>query len=153
MGQPRFEVPSGTIDGVNTIYTVSLPYVAGSTAVWLNGVLLRKDLDDGWDESSPSTGEITLNEPPLSTGPCPDVIQVFFVDTSVDTPESVIEQIFGTIDSEPELLGILSQEGDFLKGSVSLEASLSGLLVDDLVPLLGTLEPEAGLSGVITEVC
>ena len=114
MGQVRFEVPSGTIDGINTVYTVSVPYVRDSTAVWLNGILLRRDLDDGWVESNPNTGEITLNEPPLSTGPCLDVLQVFFKDTAPPLPETVVEQIFGTISDELEVSGVLSQEDGLL---------------------------------------
>ena len=91
MGLPRFEVPSGVIDGVNTVFTVSVPYISGTTAVWLNGVLLEPSLVDGWIESNPATGEITLKEPPQATGPCPDVLQVFFQDTTPDPPETVID--------------------------------------------------------------
>jgi hypothetical protein len=151
VGQPRFEVPSGTIDGANTVFTVSLPYVVGSTAVWLNGVLLRRDLDDGWTESNPATGEITLNEAPLATGPCPDTLQVFFKDTSVDAPETVIEQICGTISGESGLSGTISQEGDFLSGSVAPEDALCGFIADGTLPLVGNLEAEAGLTGTLED--
>ena len=44
---PRFEVPVGAVDGANTVYTTSVPYQAGSTAVFLNGLLLRPDLAAG----------------------------------------------------------------------------------------------------------
>ena len=153
MGQPRFEVPSGAINGSNVVFTVSLPYVLGSTAVWLNGVLLRRDLDDGWSESSPGIGEITLNEAPLASGSCPDVLQVFYKDSLVDPPDAVIEQIFGTISGEEGLSGVLSQEGDFLACSVASESAVSGFLADATLTLVGILEAEEGLSGVLTEDC
>jgi hypothetical protein len=153
VGQVRFEVPSGTVDGINTVFTVSLPYVTGSTAVWLNGVLLRKDLDDGWTESDPSTGEITLKEAPLSSGPCPDVLQVFFKDISPDLPESVVDQICGTISAEAGLSGTISLEGDFLSASVAPEASVCAFLAEDALPLCGTLVAEEGLSGTLMEDC
>jgi hypothetical protein len=150
VGQPRFEVPAGTIDGVNTVFTVSLAYLPGSTAVWLNGVLLEPSLVDGWTESNPAAGEITLKEAPQSSGPCPDVLQVFFKDTLPDPAETVIDQICGTIVEEVSVRGCLVE--DVLVGEVAPESALSGLLVCDDIPLVGLLEPEETLVGVV-EVC
>lgn len=153
MGQPRFEVPSGAINGTNVVFTVSIPYVAGSTAVWINGALMRRDLDDGWTESDPIAGEITLNEAPRSSGACPDVIQVFFKDTTIDAPESVIERLCGYVEGEDGLSGTLSQGGDLLLGSVTPEVAVCGFLSDATVPLVGILAAEEGLSGTLTEGC
>ena len=148
MGQPRFEVPSGTIDGVNTIYSVSVPYVAGSTAVWINGILLEQTLLDGWLESNPATGEITLKEAPRGSGTCPDVLQVFFKDTSADLPETVITEICGTIEMERSLCGFLVQEEGNLIGTIS-DVSISGTLADDEPQICGVLEDSEALIGVI----
>lgn len=154
MGQPRFEVPTGTIDGVNLVFTVSLGYLPGSTAVWLNGVLLERSGPDGWDETDPAVGEITLKEAPLATGPCPDVLQVFFKDDLPDVADPaetiIIEQLVGTIEEEVELTGLLVE--DPLVGVLSSEASLSGLLVGDDSPLFGVLEPEETIVGLVVGV-
>jgi hypothetical protein len=149
MGQPRFEVPSGTINGINTIFVVSMSYVAGSTAVWVNGVLLEQTLDDGWAESNPATGEITLKEAPRGSGACPDVIQVFYKDTSEDLPETVITEIFGTIETEAGLSGLLFQVEANLVGTVSGDTPISGSLSDDTLQIIGVLEPADDLVGVI----
>ncbi len=101
MASPRFEVLSGTIDGANTVFTVSIPYKPDSSAVFINGALMRIDLDDGWTESDPAAGEVTLNEAPRvgpSGGGDPDVLQMFFLDTSpasLDT--TIVERICGSI--------------------------------------------------------
>jgi len=150
MGQPRFEVPSGTIDNVNTVFTVSVPYVAGSTAVWINGALLEQTLDDGWIESNPATGEITLKEAPRSSGACPDVLQVFFKDTSADLPETVVSEICGTIVADGDLCGTLMLTEDVLIGSIGTEEVLCGVLSDDVPSqLCGVLETVDEIVGVI----
>jgi hypothetical protein len=63
MAIENFEVPTGDIDGVNTVFTVSKPYTAGSLAVWVN--LLRIEAnDDGWTETTTTT--FTMKEAPRS---------------------------------------------------------------------------------------
>jgi len=72
---PKIEVPSGVIDGVNTLFITSEPYVAGQLYVFLNGLLQRRDYDDGWIETNPATGAVTLKEAPQTT----DVLQVYYI--------------------------------------------------------------------------
>jgi len=149
MGQLHFEVPSGTINGINLVFTVSMPYVAGSTAVWINGALMEQTLDDGWIESNPALGEVTLKEAPRSSGACPDVIQVFYKDTSADLPETVITEICGTIDMEAGLIGYLAQEEDNLVGTITVDTLICGYIVDDTAQIIGVLESSDDLVGVI----
>jgi hypothetical protein len=149
MGQLHFEVPAGIINGVNTVFSVSVPYVAGSTAVWINGALMERALDDGWLESNPATGEVTLKEAPRGSGACPDVIQVFFKDTPADLPEVVITEICGTVEMEVGLCGYLVQEEGNLIGTISEYATISGLLMDEEPQICGVLEPADDLIGVI----
>jgi hypothetical protein len=85
MATPHFEVPAGDVDGVNTVFTVAAPYRPGSTALFLNGQLKRADYDDGWTESNPETGEVTLAEAPLTD----DVVQVFYLDYVVTNLQNV----------------------------------------------------------------
>lgn len=66
------EVAAGPIDGVNTSFTVSVMYVPGTLQVWLNGLLLRKDFDDGWLELG--WNKFKLKEPPVPG----DVVQAYF---------------------------------------------------------------------------
>jgi len=108
MSNPRFEVPSGVIDGVNVTFTVSRPYRPGTTAVFLNGLLMERSLDDGWAETSPATGVVTLTEPPRPTGPSPEIVQIFFLDTAPPLPETQIFKLKGTIKTSQVLKGKLS---------------------------------------------
>lgn len=83
----KFEVASGAIDGVNAVFTVSTAYRPNSVAVFVNGALRRRDLADGWSETNPATGEITLAEPP-TVG---EVVQIFFIDASPGASNDTIE--------------------------------------------------------------
>lgn len=152
MPTPRFEVLSGTIDGANTTFTVSVPYQSGSSAVFINGVLMRIDLDDGWVETDPTTGTIDLKEAPR-VGPsgagCPDVLQMFFLDTSPPVLETVTTTLCGTIEAVGELDGYLSQETVFV-GSLETP-SLAGALAAEL-SLAGAVEDAHALSGTLV-VC
>lgn len=75
MQLPKIEVPSGVIDGVNTLFITSEPYVPGQLYVFLNGLLQRRDYDDGWIETNPATGAVTLKEAPQTT----DVLQIYYI--------------------------------------------------------------------------
>jgi hypothetical protein len=89
MPSPRFEVPAGAVDGVNTVYTVSMPYSAGTTAVFLNGLLQERNLMDGWYETNPGAGIITMKEAPRAIGCNADVVQVFFLDRTPSPPPTL----------------------------------------------------------------
>lgn len=151
MPVPRFEVPAGAVDGGNTTFTTSVPYQPGTTAVFLNGLLLRPDLDDGWLETDPTTGVIDLKEAPRGTPVCPDVVQVFFLDTSPQLPEEVITEICGTLELDA---------ADTLAGSLALDAALSGEVQSDVgldalltleAALGGSVAAETSLEGVLRE--
>ena len=107
MPVPHYEVPSGVIDGINTVYTVSVAYQPGSVAVFLNGQLKRQDLDDGWTETGPAAGEVTLTEAPRSIGKCPDVLQIFFLDTTPLAIEQTVERIKAKLRTYQPVRGIL----------------------------------------------
>jgi hypothetical protein len=117
MPMPRFEVPAGAVDGANTVYTVSQPYMPGSTAVFLNGLLQEKSLDDGWFETDPGSGTITMKEAPQGTGTFPDVLQVFYLDTSPALPETEICIMSGRL-----------VEIDIMKGNLIEEQPLFGVI-------------------------
>lgn len=72
MPSPFFEVASGVINGVNRDFQTSVVYEPGSLRVWTNGLLGRRDLDDGFVETGPR--DFRMNEAPVVE----DVIQVFF---------------------------------------------------------------------------
>lgn len=57
------ETPAGDQDGINTVFTTANVFQVGSTRVHRNG--LREELGTCYTESGP--GEITFDEPPLST--------------------------------------------------------------------------------------
>lgn len=150
MPLPRFEVPSGTIDGVNTIFFVSQPYRPGSTAVFLNGLLTERSLVDGWFETDPAIGQVTLKEAPKSIGDCPDVLQIFYLDTSPALPETEVTSITGTLDAVDELDGLLL-DPVLLSGALEPTPGLFGTLLAPL-PLVGSLGDTDALTGIL-EVC
>jgi hypothetical protein len=66
------EVATGAVDGTNRLFRVSASYAPGSVQVWLNGLLLKRDYDDGWAELGSNV--IRLKVAPVSG----DTVQVFY---------------------------------------------------------------------------
>ena len=152
MSLPHFEVPSGVIDGVNLVFNVSQPYKPGTTAVFLNGLLLRPDYTDGWTESNPATGEVTLKEPPRVTKITPDVVQVFYIDTSPDILEAIIvERLIGRLRDAGALQGHLTVLSTF-RASMDVSGALTGHLVPD-PRLHAALQDHGALHGRLDAVC
>lgn len=61
-GAPVFgEVPSGSIDGVNELFTTAHPFQSASTSVFING--LRERLNIGYTETTSTS--ITFSQPPF----------------------------------------------------------------------------------------
>lgn len=46
----KIEIPIGDIDGINDLFETTLDYIADSLQVWYDGVLIKKDFDDGFIE-------------------------------------------------------------------------------------------------------
>lgn len=139
MPSPRFEVPSGTVDGSNTIFIVSMPYSSGTTAVFRNGLLQEKSLDDGWFETSPNLGIVTLKIAPSAFG-YPDIIQIFFLDQSpspAPLPESLVFKLKGIIRAQPSM-----------RGSLEIQQRMTAHLEANK-PLVGHLEERKYLRGSI----
>lgn len=99
---PTFEVAVGVIDGVNVAFTTpsAIPYRAGSVAIFINGQLKRGDYADGWVETNPGTGLVTLDEAP-QVG---DVVQIFFINDhapGIDSEE--LSPLQGKVEETEEL--------------------------------------------------
>lgn len=151
MSIPRFEVPAGAVDGINTVFTTSQPYSPGSTAVFNNGLLMERNLDDGWFETDPAAGVITLKEAPSgSPAGFPDVIQVFYLDTSPALPETEVTPLFGRI-REVDFLAAELLEVDVLPASLADVENLIGQVVPTDV-LAGKLQAVEPLVGRLVEV-
>jgi hypothetical protein len=104
MPNAKIVTAGGAIDGVNVKFYTPVPYVSNSTAYILNGRTHRPDLADGYIESNPGTGEITVNEAPLDG----DVVQIFFTDTSPSIV-SPVSKISATLSAKTatQLIGTL----------------------------------------------
>lgn len=154
MALPRFEVALGVVDGVNVLFTTPTPYVAGSVAVFLNGQLKRADFMDGWVETSPSLGQVTLSMPPepAAFGNPDDVVQIFYLDTSDVLPETEVTPLRGSIQVMSDLTGELV-EVDVLGGLLEFEGD--GLLgeVAGLEEIGGNIEAVGVLRGRMVECC
>lgn len=115
MATPRFEVAIGVVDGANLIFYTPTPYLLGSAAVFLNGQLKRADFADGWVESNPSLGEVTLLQPPqpAAFGNPDDVVQVFYLDPTspvAEVPDTEITVLHAVVlDTVDALVANLSE--------------------------------------------
>lgn len=69
MGSSRIEPASGAVDGVNRDFTVPTYYRAGSLVVFLNGQQLKRQLDNGWEETDPTLGRFRMKVPPVGPRP------------------------------------------------------------------------------------
>lgn len=153
MPTPRFEVPAGAIDGVNKVFILSRSYTPGSVAAFLNGQLKREDYEDGWVETDPVAGIVTLKEAPIAFGsPDPlDVVQIFYIDTEPDPPEvePVYEALPGTVEEEIDVVGLLLQDENIFAPILEGEIAVYGVLSDDDLPIEGELVPEEDIFGLL----
>jgi hypothetical protein len=145
----KFEVAGGAIDGVNVVFTVSAPYVPKSVAVFLNGQLKRKDYGDGWAETTPTSGVVTLAEAPIDG----DVVMIFYIDASPGIPDDTVEvsPLVGKLVEVEALSGLVAPTLE-VQGALSSENGLNGTLrnMDTIAASLIDVEQ---LHGVIAEVC
>lgn len=146
---PKFEVAAGVIDGVNVVFTVSASYQPGTVAAFLNGQLKRKDFVDGWAETNPAGGVVTLAEAPRPG----DVVQIFYIDSSgAGVPE--VEEVcplVGKLVGADELVGRLAA---FLEVTAKAEATgdLSGTM-RAAEAISATITESDQIHGVLSEVC
>lgn len=106
MSDSVFEVPSGVVDSVNTLYVTSRPYRVGSLSVYLNGQLKRPAFDDGFLETSPSSGQFTMKEAPRVG----DDVQVYYWDTAPDSSRQSVSPLRGYLSVKDELSGTLREK-------------------------------------------
>ena len=105
MGLSRIVTATGTIDGVNTVFSTGEPYTVGYTRYILNGRIHGHDTDPDftYSESNPDAGEITVSEPPAID----DVVQIFFVDRR-PIPPSPIQRLQAVMRTPARAQGTLS---------------------------------------------
>lgn len=85
---PRFDTAQGLVDGVNVVFSTSVPYTSGTTAVFVDGVLRDPSAANGWVESNPVLGQFTMKQAPILG----QVVRVYYHDTSVSSV-IVIEEV------------------------------------------------------------
>lgn len=74
---------SGTVDGVNDIFTVSFgSYVSGTLVVYLNGQLLTQGVANDYTETTPASGTFTFVTPP----PTGSIITAMYNTVSAGVP-------------------------------------------------------------------
>ncbi len=145
MGLPHFDELVGTIDGVNQTFYAPLAYTPNTTAALLNGQMKKKSFIDGWSESNPALGEITLNEAPRVG----DVVHLFYLDTTDAVFVEEITEISGTL-ADTDLLSGNIAEADTLAGSLEDQSMLDGRLTD-VDFLTGAIADADQLVGVLEE--
>ena len=147
MPQPHFEVVLGPIDGANTVFTVAHPYAKNTTAVFVNGILYRRDWDNGWYESDPDFRVVTLKEAPLEG----DTVQIFYLDTEPLAPEQEVTSLHGQLHDVSATNGrLLELEARALV--VPETGAIDGRLLDGQ-PVVGALADYEVLNARLREVC
>lgn len=134
MANPRIADAVGLVDGVNKDFTTPTDFTPGSMEVFLNGILLRRQDDDGWTETGANAFQLKEAPKPL------DLIRVFYTDTLPVGPGPQIEELVATL-----------IETDILIGMVDVTDVLSGTLID-LATLSGTIADAETLSGSLTDL-
>lgn len=107
---------TGVVDGVNTVFVTTFPFVFGTVFVYLNGRLKDPVLDDGFIVTFPNT--VTLKQAPLAGPSGPDTVEVEYrPDSSVVTgggaeggcpepPEAILlEPELSTLELVPQIIG------------------------------------------------
>lgn len=141
----KFVQLEGTVDGVNKVFTTpsNEAYQAGSTMVLLRGIPRDvSDGDDGWTESDPGTGEVTLNVAPISgdniflhyTVEVSGAIEVEI--TPVDAVLTPLQRFSGIIE-DGELDGNLD-ESELVATPIETEEAVDGQVVE-IIELSGKI--------------
>ena len=121
-GIPRYEPLIGQVDGVNLLFRTTVPYVANSTAVFVNGKLYRREWDDGWTETDPNSGLIGLKEAPFVG----DDVQAFYIDRTPAPKMVEIQGILGAVFEVQSITGRVSSL-DGIRAVVSGQEALVGV--------------------------
>lgn len=147
MAIPRFEALSGTVNGVNRVFTTSAAYTPGTVAVFLNGQLLKNPAGDPWVEQNPTTGEIELAVD--CTPVKDDQLAAFYVDTLDSFVGEEVTPIYGSISELGSISGTLG-DAEVVLASIEETDSVCGILTP--INITGAVETQEVLSAVL-EVC
>lgn len=96
----KIEIATGTINGVNTSFSTSAPYVAGSLSVWRNG----QEILMSFSETDPSAGTFEITDPdqvPISGIWGSDRLVVEYWDGIEDSEIVQVDEIAVTISDVP----------------------------------------------------
>ena len=95
-----FETPVGVIDGTNTTFTISRPYVPGSVRLFWDGLIRLENNDDGIIETDPTTGIVDLREAPIVG----DTLKIFYQYSLPDTPILEIDDLCIEVQSVDDVI-------------------------------------------------
>ena len=74
----KVEKPTGTINGVNRVFTTSVGFVSGTLLVFLNGIALTPGASDDYVELTSTTFEFSASLIPTTESGAIDKILVSF---------------------------------------------------------------------------
>jgi len=125
----RLDQAIGTVDGVNLDFATASAYAPGTLVVFLNGRQLKRELDNGWEETDPAAGEFRMKIAPV--GPQfgaddpGDLIYAFWQtdNVSIGGADGGVPQMIAATHLRPELVGGL-ERAPRIAGSVDLEGSI-----------------------------
>lgn len=138
----RLDQLAGDRDGSNTVFVTpgGLAYVDGGNVVFVRGLPRVQGNDDGWTNTDPQNGVVTLNEAPLQD----DEVQMLYAVATGDD----VSPLTGSIDAIDDIAGSIEEVA--LAGSIEESAELAGAL--EAVALTGAIEESGELAGLLVEV-
>ena len=96
----EIETPVGAIDGTNTTFVISRPYIPGSVRLFWDGLIRLEDNDDGVIETDPTTGTVDLREAPIVG----DTLKIFYQYQLVDNPILEIDDLCIEIEAVQDVI-------------------------------------------------
>jgi len=144
------ETPAGVINGVNAVFTTSVPYQAGSLSVWING----QQVFGCYAETSPALGTFTITDPnaiPKSGAWGSDTISADYNDPSteaeiieVDDLSCLVEDggdpIAATVDDVDLIFGQVDDVPTDIVATVCDLDNIAGVVEDTTDNITGTVE-------------
>jgi len=148
MGVSRIVLAQGLVDGSNRTFATGEPYVAGSVALIVNGLVFNQLTLGTFTELSPDAGTVLLAVAPTIGS----VVQLLYTNRKV-VPLPEVTRLAGVVDEPNAAVGVVRPPApERLSGVVRAEAA-SGVVRTPSSDRLAGVVRVARVTGVIREKC
>jgi hypothetical protein len=148
MGIARIVLAQGLVNGSNRVFATGEPYVAGSVALIVNGLVFNQLTPGTFTELSPEAGTIEAVTAPVIG----DVVQLLYTNRKIVAPPAVT-RLAGVVDEPNKATGVVRPSApERLSGVVRAEAADGVVRTPSRDRLAGVVRV-ARVTGVIREKC